>query len=73
MPTLRSFIALTKLFYSTPNVVHKYIRLFRRTNYTQIACTKDIANDGEEQAFRNMRAFTCTHDLDLYTLFPELF
>ena len=73
MPTLRSSLALTKLFHSTPNVMHKYIRLYRHTSCTQIACTKDIASDGEEPAFRNMRAVTYTHNLDLYTLFPELF
>ena len=73
MPTLRFFLALTKLFHSTPNVMHKYIILYRRTSYTQIAYTYDIASGGEEQAFRNMKAATCTHNLDLYTLFPELF
>ena len=40
---------------------------------TQIACTQDITSDGEKQAFRNMRAVTCMHNLDLYTLLPKLF
>ena len=36
---LRSSLALTKLFHSSPNVMHKYFRLYRCTSYTQIECT----------------------------------
>ena len=32
-----------------------------------------MASGGEEQAFRNMRAVTSMHNIDLYALFPELF